>query len=181
MNRLDNILCITMLALLCCEHSLAMPVYVDSLFYARYTYVHVLDEDETVPQLSDEEFFDRSASIIFPVAKTELPSVASSPLLTALERDIIPHFNSDTLRLVRIDIRGAASPEGRWAHNQQLGQQRTEALLRFFAARMMVGNKRRLYNGACTVILRAGRTAGKVTLTATAPGLKPVAVKLQTQ
>ena len=46
---------------------------------------------------------------------------------------------------------------------------------------MMVGNKRRLYNGACTVILRAGRTAGKVTLTATAPGLKPVAVKLQTQ
>jgi beta-galactosidase len=46
---------------------------------------------------------------------------------------------------------------------------------------MMVGNKRRLYNGTCTVILRAGRTAGKVTLTATAGKMKPVTVKLQTQ
>ena len=45
---------------------------------------------------------------------------------------------------------------------------------------MMVGNKRRLYNGTCTVILRAGRTAGKVTLTATADKMKPVTVKLQT-
>jgi len=46
---------------------------------------------------------------------------------------------------------------------------------------MMVGNSRRLYNGTCTVILRAGRTAGKVTLTAAADGLKPVTLKLQTQ
>ena len=46
---------------------------------------------------------------------------------------------------------------------------------------MMVGNQRRLYNGTCTVILRAGRTPGKVTLTATADQLKPVTLKLQTQ
>ena len=46
---------------------------------------------------------------------------------------------------------------------------------------MMVGTKRRLYNGSCSVILRAGRTAGKVTLTATADGMKPVTVKLLTQ
>ncbi|MBR1484217.1 MAG: DUF4982 domain-containing protein [Prevotella sp.] len=43
---------------------------------------------------------------------------------------------------------------------------------------MTVGNRRSLYNGTCTVILRAGRQAGPVTLTATTPGLP--AVKLTT-
>ena len=46
---------------------------------------------------------------------------------------------------------------------------------------MTVGTKRSFYNGACTVILRAGRTAGAVGLTASAPGMKDVKVKLQTQ
>ena len=45
---------------------------------------------------------------------------------------------------------------------------------------MTVGNKRQLYNGTCTVILRSGRTAGNVELKATATGLKPVTVKLVT-
>ena len=43
---------------------------------------------------------------------------------------------------------------------------------------LTVGTKRSLYNGTCTVILRAGRSAGKVTLSATVPGLKPVTMKL---
>jgi beta-galactosidase len=46
---------------------------------------------------------------------------------------------------------------------------------------MTVGTKRSLYNGTCTVILRAGRTPGPVTLTATAPGMKAVRLKLQTR
>ena len=46
---------------------------------------------------------------------------------------------------------------------------------------MLVGNKRKLYNGTCTVILRAGRTPGKVTLTVTTDQMKPVTLKLQTQ
>ena len=45
---------------------------------------------------------------------------------------------------------------------------------------MTVGNKRSLYNGTCTVILRSTREAGPVTLTATAPGMKPVTVKMST-
>ena len=45
---------------------------------------------------------------------------------------------------------------------------------------MTVGNTRRLYNGTCTVILRAGRQPGRVNLKATAPGLKPVTLNLQT-
>ena len=45
---------------------------------------------------------------------------------------------------------------------------------------MTVGNKRSLYNGTCTAILRSTREAGPVTLTATAPGMKPVTVKMST-
>jgi beta-galactosidase len=45
---------------------------------------------------------------------------------------------------------------------------------------ILTGNRRSLFNGACTVILRSTREAGPVTLTATAPGLKPVAVKMST-
>ena len=45
---------------------------------------------------------------------------------------------------------------------------------------MTVGNQRSLFNGQCTVILRAGRTPGKVTLTATADGMKPVRLAVQT-
>ena len=46
---------------------------------------------------------------------------------------------------------------------------------------LTVGTKRSLYNGTCTVILRATRKAGRVTLTATAPNLKPVKLSLLTQ
>ncbi len=43
---------------------------------------------------------------------------------------------------------------------------------------MTVGNTRRLFNGTCTVILRSTRESGPVTLTASAPGLKSVTLKL---
>ena len=47
---------------------------------------------------------------------------------------------------------------------------------------MTVGNKRSLYNGTCTVILRSTREPGDVVLTATAEGMKkPVRLNLQTK
>ena len=46
---------------------------------------------------------------------------------------------------------------------------------------LTVGNSRSLWQGSCTVILRAGRTAGPVSLTATADGLKPLKQKLTTR
>jgi beta-galactosidase len=44
---------------------------------------------------------------------------------------------------------------------------------------MTVGNKRSLYNGTCTVILRSKLQGGPVVLTASAPGLKGAKLKLQ--
>ena len=46
---------------------------------------------------------------------------------------------------------------------------------------MTVGNKRSLYNGTCTVILRSTREAGSVTLTAVAPGVKETKLKMSTK
>ena len=46
---------------------------------------------------------------------------------------------------------------------------------------MMIGNKRRLYNGTRTVILRSSRKAGPVVLKAFAPNMKPTKIKLNMQ
>ena len=45
---------------------------------------------------------------------------------------------------------------------------------------LTVGNTRRLYNGTATVILRSGTTPGKVTLKASADGLKTAKLVLKT-
>lgn len=45
---------------------------------------------------------------------------------------------------------------------------------------LTVGDSRKLYNGTATVILRSGRTAGKVNLTVTADGLKTAKLALKT-
>jgi len=46
---------------------------------------------------------------------------------------------------------------------------------------LTVGTMHSLWNGSCQVILRSKREAGLVTLTATAEGLKPVVLKMQTE
>lgn len=50
-----------------------------------------------------------------------------------------------------------------------------------YSDELNVTNHRRLYDGRCLAILRAGRTPGKVTLTATGPGLKPAKLVMQAQ
>ena len=46
---------------------------------------------------------------------------------------------------------------------------------------LTVGNERSLWNGSCTVILRAGCTPGKVVLTATTPGMKAAKLNLNSR
>jgi hypothetical protein len=62
----------------------------------------------------------------FQVAQSNLPKDA--PLLKALSGSIIPQLNTDSLQLVRMVFRGAASPEGSYEKNRLLGQQRVKAL-----------------------------------------------------
>ncbi len=103
-------------------------------YYDQYPYIVILADGEEPQQLSDEEFFDHAAKIVFPVNQYDLPQ--NSPLLLELENVVIPHINSDSLRLVRMVFRGAASPEGPVAVNQRLGQQRVLSVYNFMTSRI---------------------------------------------
>ena len=98
----------------------------DSLFYQPYPFIYIIEDEAEVPQLSDEQFFSIAAKVKFQVAQSNLPKDA--PLLKALSGSIIPQLNTDSLQLVRMVFRGAASPEGSYEKNRQLGQQRVKAL-----------------------------------------------------
>ena len=98
----------------------------DSLFYQPYPFIYIIEDEAEVPQLSDEQFFSIAAKVKFQVAQSNLPKDA--PLLKALSGSIIPQLNTDSLQLVRMVFRGAASPEGSYEKNRLLGQQRVKAL-----------------------------------------------------
>ena len=132
-------------------------------YYDQYPFIRILADDEEPQELTDEAFFDQSASIIFPVNGTELP--IGSPLLRELEQNVIPQINSDSLRIVRMVFRGAASPEGPFEVNQRLVQQRVQALYDFFASRItapMAGSQLTIqsdiedYRSLCIMMKRAG-------------------------
>ena len=44
-----------------------------------------------------------------------------------------------------------------------------------------IAGTRRLFNGNCTVILRSTRQAGTVSLSASAPGMKPITLRMKTE
>lgn len=98
----------------------------DSLFYQPYPFIYIIEDEADVPQLTDEQFFSMAAKVKFQVAQSNLPKDA--PLLKALSGSIIPQINTDSLQLVRMVFRGAASPEGSYVKNRQLGRQRVKAL-----------------------------------------------------
>ena len=106
----------------------------DSTFYDSCPYIQIVVDDEQLPQLTDEQFFDQAAKVVFPVGKSTLPT--NAPLLKDLEQRVLPHVNADSLQLVRMVFRGAASPEGPVALNRQLGQQRVENLYQWVTSRM---------------------------------------------
>ena len=106
----------------------------DSLLTTN-TYIRFVDEGETI-HFSDEEFFDKAGRVVFPVNDYRLPPDA--PLLKQLENEVLPVINSEGYALSRIYIRGAASPEGPYAFNKQLGEKRAKALTDFIVSRLSV-------------------------------------------
>ena len=135
----------------------------DTVFYNQYSYIIVLEEGQKPRPISDEDFFDMAAKVVFPVNKYDLPT--NSPLLRELEQTIIPQINSDSLRLAYMVFRGAASPEGPLSLNQKLGQQRVQSLFNFVASRIDAPvDKRQFtidtdiedYRSLCIMMQRAG-------------------------
>ncbi len=98
-------------------------------FYRQYPYIFIVEDDQLPPTFTDEQFLDSAASITFPVGISKLP--ANAPLLDELRNNIIPSINGDSLQLLRIVLRGAASPEGPTELNRRLGRERVQSLLTF--------------------------------------------------
>jgi len=109
----------------------AMPVIpadVDTTAYHSYPYVRFVTDQDSM-KLSDEEFFDIAGKVIFPINKWTLPKRDS--LIMQLENEVFPLINRDSLELVHLMLRGAASPEGPTRWNKILGEKRAETLLNF--------------------------------------------------
>lgn len=107
---------------------LVSQLITDSASYQRYPYLRLIESIDSVP-MTDEDFFDNAGSIVFPVNKANLPS--ESPLLNELSDEVLPLLQRDSLQLVRIVLRGAASPEGPMWNNDRLSKGRVQALLDF--------------------------------------------------
>ena len=100
-----------------------------SFDYARY----VLFED-SVEFLDDAEFIRASQQVIFKVNKYGVNE--SSPLLTVLRNEVIPVVNSQGLQLVKMQVRGAASPEGPYQNNVMLAKRRAQFLFDYVNSRL---------------------------------------------
>ena len=114
------------------------PLPIDSTFYGHYPFIRFIDaqEDAALVRLSDQEFLDKAGKVIFKVNKYD--TFTNDSLLQLLEKEIIPRINKDSLRLRRLIVRGAASPEGPVPNNRMLGRRRSEALFNFLRARLDV-------------------------------------------
>ena len=106
----------------------AMPAIVDTTAYRNFPFVRFIDEKDSI-KLTDEEFFDIAGKVIFPINKWDLPKRDS--LILLLENEVLPLINNDSLELVHMMLRGAASPEGPYRFNKFLGHKRAETLFNF--------------------------------------------------
>lgn len=115
------------------EPKLLTPI--DTARYHDYTYIRFINEGDSI-DIDDEEFYDAAGRVVFAINKYTLPK--NDSLLMELDQTVLPMINSDSLRLVRLVLRGAASPEGPWRWNKFLGNKRAEALLNFLLDRLEV-------------------------------------------
>lgn len=92
----------------------------------KYPYIVVLEGGKSA-SISDSLFQRIARKVVFPVNKSAIPDSAAFRL--ELRDELTPYFNDNAFRLESMTLRGAASPEGRYAHNLQLSRRRVETLL----------------------------------------------------
>ena len=111
---------------------LASVAHMDSA-YSDYPYLRFVEYGDSLV-MNDEDFFDVAGKVVFPVNKSSLN--LSDQFLRELDEKVLPDINRDSLQLVQLIIRGAASPEGPVKLNQKLGSQRAQALFDFIQSRL---------------------------------------------
>lgn len=111
---------------------LASVAHMDSA-YSDYPYLRFVEFGDSLV-MNDEDFFDIAGKVVFPVNKSNLN--LSDQFLRELDEKVLPSINRDSLQLVQLIIRGAASPDGPVKLNQELGSQRAKALFDFIQSRL---------------------------------------------
>ena len=111
---------------------LATVAHMDSA-YSDYPYLRFVEYGDSLV-MNDEDFFDIAGKVVFPVNKSSLN--LSDQFLRELDEKVLPSINRDSLQLVQLIIRGAASPDGPVKLNQELGSQRAKALFDFIQSRL---------------------------------------------
>ncbi len=136
-------------------------LFVDTTFYSNYPYIRFVCDGDTTA-MSDDEFYATAARIGFAVNQAEPPT--GDQFLTELKNSVLPRINKDSLELTYMVVRGAASPDGPYEYNKQLGERRSQWLLNFIRQqlRFSVNEKKfRLdseaedYNALCFLMRRA--------------------------
>lgn len=122
------------------HNAVAMPASLmpDSTFYRNYSYVRFVEDSLGTAPMTDEEFLDVAAKVIFPVDKYDLPEQDS--VIAELREKVLPQLNRDNVQLLRILFRGAASPDGPYERNKFLGEHRAQALYDYVKSQMSVIN-----------------------------------------
>ncbi len=110
---------------------------VDSIL-TTYPYVILLDSAQSagVIRLTDDDYLDKAGKVVFCVNRYD--AFANDSLLRQLEHEVLPVVNRDSMRLTRLVIRVASSPEGSLAHNHQLSVSRAQTLTDFLRQRLAV-------------------------------------------
>ena len=143
--------------------ALAQKQPVDTSFYANFPFIRITNTESGVPAVSDDEFFLSAAGVVFQAGKSTLP--VTSEFLRLMEQTVIPRLNRDSMQLLKVIMRGAASPEGSFEMNRQLGEKRAQALLTFLTERMqypvaddvlVMGNDVEDYRSLCLLMRNAG-------------------------
>ncbi len=93
-------------------------------------------EDASLIRLSDDEFLEQAGRVVFRVNRYDV--LTNDSLLHQLENEIIPVVNRDSMCLVRLILRGAASPEGPYDNNVMLSKRRARMLSDFLRHRLTV-------------------------------------------
>jgi len=96
---------------------------------AEFPFVLVSDSGAVAPVISDSLFDQASRGIRFRVNKTYL--IKDQPFISLYNDSLLSWANDNNLRLSKVYIRGAASPEGPYDNNKYLGKARAARLVEF--------------------------------------------------
>ena len=132
-GQLTIFIIILMMTLVCGRTRANCSPVNDNGTLSSYSYVFFSESADSV-EITDEVFHDIAGRVVFPVNEYRLN--LQDRLLRELDSQVLPLVNRDSLELVRMMIRGAASPEGPSAHNKELGERRAQSLVDFVNQRL---------------------------------------------